>query len=99
MRRVGSTFLKFYLKEGIKMIELVKDGKTIRATQKAYEVIYKSDGYKIKGQEEPDQLGYEDITVAEIKDILDKDGVEYNEKDTKPVLFDLLRGDKDETDK
>lgn len=103
-------------------MELIKDGKVIQSTRKAYEVIYKGQGYVIHtpnvddGEdelieeveddgdglieeveddgdeliEEVEELNYDDVTRADIMKMLDGKGIDYDPKDVKQVLFDLL---------
>ena len=86
-------------------MKLIKGNKIINATEKAYKVIYKNLGYKPYDKEflnEPvadEDKGtniklYDDITRAEIIEELDRKGIEYNPRDKKQVLYDLLiKGD------
>ena len=86
-------------------MKLIKGNKIINATEKAYKVIYKNLGYKPYDKEflnEPvadEDKGtniklYDDITRAEIIEELDRRGIEYNPRDKKQVLYDLLiKGD------
>lgn len=86
-------------------MKLIKGNKIINATEKAYKVIYKDLGYKPYDKEflnEPvadEDKGtnikpYDDITRAEIIEELDRRGIEYNPRDKKQVLYDLLvKGD------
>lgn len=36
-------------------------------------------------------IDYEELTRAEIKDILDSKGIEYNDRDNKATLIELLK--------
>ena len=86
-------------------MKLIKGNKIINATEKAYKVIYKNLGYKPYDKEflnEPvtdedkgtNTKSYDDITKAEIIEELDRKGIEYNPRDKKQVLYDLLiKGD------
>jgi len=86
-------------------VKLIKGNKVINATEKAYKVIYKNLGYKPYDKEflnesvADEDKGtnikpYDDITRAEIIEELDRKGIEYNPRDKKQVLYDLLiKGD------
>ena len=89
-------------------MKLIKGNKIINATEKAYEVVYKHLGYKIYNNEKNDlteqptnedkeginTIGIDNITKAEIIEELDRKGIEYNPRDKKQVLYDLLiKGD------
>ena len=86
-------------------MKLIKGNKIINATEKAYKVIYKNLGYKPydKGflnesvtdkDKGTNTKPYDDITKAEIIEELDRKGIEYNPRDKKQVLYDLLiKGD------
>lgn len=97
-------------------MKLIKDGKVIEATEKAYNLIYKHRGFKIYNPdthllaylereidktdevdaiEEIEEIKpYGDITKAEIIEELAIKGIEYNPRDKKQVLYDLLiKGD------
>lgn len=67
------------------MIEIIKDGKVIQATEKAYRVVYKGLGYK------PYNPELDDITKDEIMARLDEEGIEYNPRDRKEELYKLLQ--------
>ena len=86
-------------------MKLIKGNKVINATEKAYKGIYRDLGYKPYDKEflnEPvtdedrgtNTKPYDDITRAEIIEELDRKGIEYNPRDKKQVLYDLLiKGD------
>lgn len=74
-------------------MRLVRNDKVIRATQKSYEVLYKDRGFKpeeeVKKEEFP---AYDDVVKADIRKMLDDKGIEYNERDNKSELYELLVG-------
>lgn len=37
-------------------------------------------------------MGYDDVTIADITKLLDDRGIDYNSRDTKQELYDLLLG-------
>lgn len=85
-------------------MKLIKGKKIINATEKAYRVIFKDLGYKIYEDEESDHvkqpvsedkegtnaIGIDDITKAEIIEILNEKGIEHNPRDKKEILYDLM---------
>lgn len=80
-------------------MKLIKDGRIINATQKSYDVIYKGQGYEPYEDEVEDEVAedleiiFDDMTKADISELLDDAGIEHNIKDNKQVLFDLLGSD------
>ena len=78
-----------------------KGDKVIRATEKAFRVLYKEQGYKpCNSMEKPVESEIEvpfsdestinnlqDLTNAEIKEILDRLGIAYGNRDTKAELI------------
>lgn len=84
----------------------IKEDNEIFATKKAYELLYKSRGYKKagdtnnEGTEQPktgdkgtnNPTAYDDITKSDISQLLDGKGIEHNSRDTKQELYDLLLG-------
>lgn len=76
----------------------INDGTTIlKVTEKAYRVVYQDRGFK-KGALEVGNLKTEenqddDLTVAEIKDLLDEQGIDYDAKAKKGELLKLLDGE------
>ena len=86
-------------------LKLIKGNKVINATEKAYRVIYKDLGYRpyenqahilptSEEKRKDDVLEINDYTKAEIIEELDRKGIEYNPRDKKQVLYDLLiKGD------
>lgn len=76
-------------------------GKTIKATEKAFNLLYKNRGFKPleneplnqlveDNKESIDVLGIEDYTKAQIVEILSQRGIEHNPRDRKDILYDLL---------
>ena len=89
------------------MYEKYTDGKRIiYATKKAYEVLYKRQGFRkaedelidaterpvIENKQDRHIVGIDDITKTEISEMLSKKGIEHNPKDKKEVLYDLMVG-------
>ncbi len=87
------------------MYEKYTDGKRlIYATNRAYEVLYKRQGFKktedeligtieqpiIEDKGDSNIISIDDITKAEISEILSQKGIEYNPKDKKEVLYALM---------
>lgn len=80
----------------------IKESNLISATEKAFNVIYKSQGYKLydepaesdesEDNDAGDVIVYDEITRAEIVDKLEEKGIEHNSKDNKQELYDLLLG-------
>ena len=75
-----------------------KGDKVIRATEKAFRVLYKEQGYKtydstekdVKSEIEvpfADETQLDNLTNAEIKELLDEAGIEYGNRDTKAELI------------
>lgn len=78
-----------------------KENKVIRATEKAFNLLYKNRGYRplenkplnqpVEDNKEPiDVLGIEDYTKAQIVEILSQKGISHNPKDRKDTLYSLL---------
>jgi len=76
-------------------------GKTIKATEKAFNLLYKNRGFKPleneplnqpveDNKESIDVLGIEDYTKAQIVEILSQRGIEHNPRDRKDILYGLL---------
>jgi hypothetical protein len=68
-------------------------------SEKAFNIIFKNMGYiEATGADlsalnsGPNAIGYEDITIKEIKNKLEEKGVEYNKSANKKELFELLLG-------
>ena len=75
-----------------------KGNMIIRATEKAFRVLYKEQGYKPYDSTEKDVISeievpfsdetqLSDLTNAEIKELLDEAGIEYGNRDTKAELI------------
>ena len=76
-------------------MKVVKDGKVVEVTEKAYRVIYKGVGYKpyiedSGGTGELKGIAYADMTKAELSKILEAKGIEYSSRDAKDKLIELL---------
>lgn len=83
-------------------MKVVKDGKVVEVTEKAYRVIYKGVGYKPYVEDSGDigeskveavdenNVTYTDMTKAEIIELLDAKGIEYSSRDNKDKLIELL---------
>jgi len=76
-------------------------GKIIKATETAFNLLYKNRGFRpleneplnqpVEENKEPiDVLGIEDYTKAQIVEILSQRGIKHNTKDRKDILYDLL---------
>lgn len=73
-----------------------KDGNEIRATEKAYRLFYKTNGFVLKDAK-PDKKekavrgrSYEDWTVSGLQNALKEAGMKYDACAKKKELFDLL---------
>ena len=85
-------------------MKLIKGNKIINATEKAYEVVFKHLGYKVYSDKEIDlteqptnedkeginTIGIDNITKAEIIEILTQKGIDHNPRDKKEVLYNLM---------
>ena len=81
-------------------MKLIKGKKIIKASEKAFRIIYKARGYKPynPAENEPtkkdkvsvDTKGHEDMTKAEIAEILTEKGIDFNPRDRKDKLLELL---------
>ncbi len=85
-------------------MKLIKGNKIINATEKAYEVVFKHLGYKIYNNEKNDlteqptnedeeginTIGIDNITKAEIIEILTQKGIDHNPRDKKEILYNLM---------
>lgn len=65
------------------MIVYRDDGKKVNVTQKAYDVIYKRQGYFINNQEK-------DYTKAELQELLKNKGIDFKKSATKDDLKALF---------
>lgn len=65
------------------MIVYRDDGKKVNVTQKAYDVIYKRQGYSINNQEK-------DYTKAELQELLKNKGIDFKKSATKDDLKALF---------
>lgn len=76
-------------------MNLIKDGRVIEVTEKAYNTIYKDKGYvpynaDNVGKKAKDEDGIDDLTKAEIIEQLEEKEIEHNPRDVKKDLFKLL---------
>lgn len=80
-------------------MNVIKDGIVIDVTEKAFEVIYKEQGYvpynsdNVGVRKEEVEAEVEDLTKAEIMERLDEKEVEYDPKALKADLLEVLRSD------
>lgn len=65
------------------MIVYRDDGKKVNVTQKAYDVIYKRQGYSINNHEK-------DYTKAELQELLKNKGIDFKKSATKDDLKALF---------
>lgn len=78
-------------------MNIIKDGKVIRVTEKAFDVIYKGKGYKpynaetVKSKEDEDDI--DTLTKSEIIEKLDEKGITHDSNALKAELVELLRSD------
>lgn len=68
----------------------IKDGKSINATEKAFQVIFKGLGYRPCNTEANQTGSTEDMTKAEITEALTAKGIDFNPRDRKDKLLELL---------
>jgi hypothetical protein len=78
-------------------LKLIKGNKIINATEKAYRVIYRDLGYKpyenqahISPTSKDKEIDINDITKAEIIEILTDKGIKHNPGDKKEILYNLM---------
>ena len=74
-------------------MKLIKDNKIITSTKRAYEVVYKTQGYLPYDEKEEVIVKYNEVTKSEIINKLFEKNIKYDEKSTKQELFDLLGSD------
>lgn len=75
------------------MNRYIKDNRMIMATPKAYEVVYKPQGFiPYEEQEAHAAQNLEDLTVAQLKEMAQSKELEYDSKIKKEGLIALLRG-------
>lgn len=77
------------------------EGDVIDVTSKTYRVLYESRGYVLVDEEEPvikeklktdDKKTYEDMSVKELKSLLDEREIPYKRNDKKEKLIELIEG-------
>lgn len=79
-----------------------KDNHVISATGKAFNLLYKSRGYKAnneptgepktEGKQGSNVVAYDEVTKAEIGQLLAEKHIEHNSRQNKQELYDLLLG-------
>lgn len=81
-------------------MNIIKDGKIIDVTEKAFDVIYKDKGYKpynadtVKTKKEDlEEANYDKLTKDEIIAKLEEKNINHNPNDLKAELLELLRVD------
>ncbi|WP_296113110.1 HeH/LEM domain-containing protein [uncultured Anaerococcus sp.] len=74
-------------------------GDIIKVTSKTYRVLYRSRGYVLiddevvsKKENTDDKKDYKDMTVKELKSLLDKKKIPYKGNDKKDKLIELIEG-------
>lgn len=72
------------------MNQYIKHNRIIMATPKAYEVVYKPQGF-IPYEENHAVQNLEDLTVSQLKEMAQSKGLEYDSKIKKEDLITLLR--------
>ena len=74
------------------MNRYIKDSQIIIATPKAYEVVYKPQGF-IPYEEQKNHAiqNLEELTVSQLKEIAQSEGLNYDSKIKKEDLITLLR--------
>ncbi|MGX2958040.1 hypothetical protein JNUCC23_01955 [Peribacillus sp. JNUCC 23] len=94
-----------YVKAPDSIINVVDgNGKARQVTQRAYDVVYKSQGYKLaeaKSVESVDPVDYFTLTADELegiknddlKSFLDKESIQYKSNATKDELIALITGE------
>lgn len=82
-----------YVKAADSIITVVSPGgKEVEVTERAYNVVYKGQGYKLVGEvNERDAL--KEKTNAELKAILDEKDIDYPSNATKDELISLIVGE------
>ncbi|MTP79819.1 hypothetical protein GMB70_14325 [Turicibacter sanguinis] len=74
------------------MNRYIKDNRVIMATPKAYEVVYKPQGFiPYEGQENNVVQSLENLTVSQLKAMANSKGLEYDSKIKKEDLLILLQ--------
>nr|WP_072537070.1 hypothetical protein [Anaerococcus mediterraneensis] len=76
-------------------------GDIIEVTSKTYRVLYESRGYALVDEEEPvikenlktdEEKAYKDMSVKELKSLLDEREIPYKGNDKKEKLIELIEG-------
>ena len=75
------------------------NGDIIEVTSKTYRVLYRSRGYVLVDDEDvskkentDEEKSYEDMTVKELKSLLDEREIPYKGNDKKEKLIELIEG-------
>ena len=78
------------IKEGVTR----KKGDIFDVTEERFEEINGTKyGILATNLEEVEEVNFEEMTVAQIKELLDKQGIEFNSKAKKDELINLIAGD------
>lgn len=77
------------------VIEINDGSTTLKVTEKAFRVVYQERGFKQGAVEveAPEGIEADELTVAEIKSLLDEQGIDYDAKAKKDELLKLLDGE------
>lgn len=82
-----------YVKAADSVIKVVSPaGKEVEVTERAYNVVYKGQGYKLVGEVNEREV-LEKKKNDELKAILDDRGVDYPSNGTKEELVNLILGE------
>lgn len=80
-------------------MNIIKDGIVLDVTEKAFEVVYKAQGYvpynseTVRAKVVEAQIDYDSLTKAEIIKQLEKKEVEHDPKALKEDLLEILRSE------
>lgn len=80
------------------VIEINDGTDTLRVTEKAFRVVYQSRGFKkgpleVNQEDNQDNDQGKDLTVVEVKALLDEQEIDYDPKAKKDELLTLLDGE------
>lgn len=97
-----------YVKASDSIIEVINEqGKKLRVTERAYNVVYKGKGFKPvnevsnKARDTTSEVDYFTLSAEELQEIknddlkafLDKEGISYKSSDNKDDLIKLITGE------